>query len=955
MRLLLFSDPHITPKAEFSKPTDDGLTEYLHRLQESFAWICSRIETWRPDYVCCLGDVFESTGFVDTVSLKMAHELCGLLSRYVKDVDARCLFLVGNHDSYSVEHNQHNLHFLKRYGITVVDKPTFIDGIFCIPWTDQELPKPPVSAKICLSHIDVKGGALYKDYRADFGYDPDDLPCMTFNGHQHNPCEVWPHFYNIGALMSRSFSDADSPPRGVTIYDTDNNKLVFEVNPHDVPFKDVRIDSPAAAKLWAEKIDNAETGLDNACVRLRYDEDYAQVAEQLSYVTMGTRLEPLPRNLVEATSEHVNETFSPEDNFRQYVEQVFLFDDEGDRERILELGLGYIKQVRSSDRLHTLPIKFRHVHAQGFQSLGDVYIDLEMPGLVYIEGPNGVGKSSIVEAIYWCLTGESMRGYRGDDVINWEREWCSVEVNLEIGGQVYIVERYRKHPTNKNKVILGMYADDGPTDISCRVTKDTDAKVQELLGRSKDVLRHSVFLSGGLETRFTALRFPDRIQLIEQITDSDIYGDIFKLVKTDTAKAVEVVHTGRGRIDVIEKSIANLDKRISEVMGEIVEQRRKQESGLAELKQQLGEAIREQGVCEANVESLSANIEQSTEKRRQLHDALYNDLGSRLNAATQNLSRLDAQRESLKSSLAEKRRYVMEGVCVTCGQSIEGSPLVDQVEGLKAKLRAKIADCEVESNVATELHAEHARRKKEVDELDFQMNVWSDERRAAETKLQSAKELASSVKAAMQKMRGEGVDLEAVRRTLKEDRQRWHDELAQLQTKMIEHDEKHLYAMEWLHDAFSTKGIRAKMLATVTVPYLNERLREHSAWLGLHCQLTTQTETKGGDVQNKVDVILAGKLTYRGCSRGERRKVDFALQCALNDLAIATGGSHVNLLVCDEVIDPLDDASAINVVEMLKVKAEDMKILLMAHKPFLGDRCQTKISLAKEGDVTTLG
>ena len=63
MKFLLFSDTHITSKAEFSKPTEDGLTDYLHRVIKSFEWVEGLINEHDPHFVAMLGDLFDTTGF----------------------------------------------------------------------------------------------------------------------------------------------------------------------------------------------------------------------------------------------------------------------------------------------------------------------------------------------------------------------------------------------------------------------------------------------------------------------------------------------------------------------------------------------------------------------------------------------------------------------------------------------------------------------------------------------------------------------------------------------------------------------------------------------------------------------------------------------------------------------------------------------------------------------------
>ena len=76
-------------------------------------------------------------------------------------------------------------------------------------------------------------------------------------------------------------------------------------------------------------------------------------------------------------------------------------------------------------------IKFKELYIENFMSIGQVDINFDqMTGFNTIIGENymvqdnaksnGSGKSSIFEALIWCLTGETIRGNK--DVVNHNTE-----------------------------------------------------------------------------------------------------------------------------------------------------------------------------------------------------------------------------------------------------------------------------------------------------------------------------------------------------------------------------------------------------------------------------------------------------------------------------------------------------------------------------------------------------
>ena len=72
------------------------------------------------------------------------------------------------------------------------------------------------------------------------------------------------------------------------------------------------------------------------------------------------------------------------------------------------------------------------------------------PGLYFLTGKNedkpsletnGVGKSTILDAIYWCLYGSTLRGLKGPDIITWEEKTASVKVDMQVGDRKFQVKR----------------------------------------------------------------------------------------------------------------------------------------------------------------------------------------------------------------------------------------------------------------------------------------------------------------------------------------------------------------------------------------------------------------------------------------------------------------------------------------------------------------------------------
>jgi DNA repair exonuclease SbcCD ATPase subunit len=418
---------------------------------------------------------------------------------------------------------------------------------------------------------------------------------------------------------------------------------------------------------------------------------------------------------------------------------------------------------------------------------------------------------------------------------------------------------------------------------------------------------------------------------VEQITGAEIYGEIYSEVVSLLKSASQVMDKLTGERAQAANNVTKLNERSKQVTGEIVEAMRNQKQGMAELKLRLASLVDRRGV-------LSVEIEQ-VEKFEQANELAFGEMAAKVDEAARSASALERKLNqtsyiysTTKDRLDEQIKTMDGGACPTCGQDLAFTLIsvrVKEMRGELASLSNKVADIRRE-------HSESMGVLRLAEQDLDSIPRPADLRKAREDKQQALRSLEKEIdelKAEMHKRRTALDGLKAVRKEVDE---QFSSAMAELDfiDEQIETQKHELYALDWLVSAFSTKGIRAKVLSTVTMPYLNSRVERYSERFGLPVKLTNEVETKGGKIENKLDVALAGRLTYRGCSRGQKRKVDLAIQKAFNDLATKTGG-FVNLLVGDEIIDPLDDEATQIFIELLREESAGKTILLMTHKKFV--------------------
>ena len=190
-------------------------------------------------------------------------------------------------------------------------------------------------------------------------------------------------------------------------------------------------------------------------------------------------------------------------------------------------------------------MKFISIKAKNFRSYNELALDFNHLGLTLLSGinktsdnnsSNGSGKTTAMYVALFALFGELPDGSKGDDVIKLDKgKDCLAQVIFNSLKHTFTVKRYRKDSKYKNKVFL--FKDDN--DITLSTNKETDNKIIELLGFSYDTFMNTIMFSPEKVDSFVNSTDKQRKNLLEELTNTNIYKQAAKLVKEDRIEARE--------------------------------------------------------------------------------------------------------------------------------------------------------------------------------------------------------------------------------------------------------------------------------------------------------------------------------------------------------------------------------------------------------------------------------
>lgn len=155
--------------------------------------------------------------------------------------------------------------------------------------------------------------------------------------------------------------------------------------------------------------------------------------------------------------------------------------------------------------------------------IDDMVLPLNQHNLSLITGPNGIGKTMILDAIPFSLYGTTSKGKKGDDLVNNKvGKNCHTWLTFEIDSVPYRVDRYHKHSKFGNTVMLKK----GDQEIS-KGQRELVPLIESLVVPQR-LFMNTLFFGQSVKTFFTDLTDADKKEIFRKILDLDKYTTYYE-------------------------------------------------------------------------------------------------------------------------------------------------------------------------------------------------------------------------------------------------------------------------------------------------------------------------------------------------------------------------------------------------------------------------------------------
>ena len=580
-----------------------------------------------------------------------------------------------------------------------------------------------------------------------------------------------------------------------------------------------------------------------------------------------------------------------------------------------------------------MSIHFKNITAKNFLSIGNATqgINLDRQDLTLILGENqdlggngsknGVGKTSLLNAVSYALYGQALTNIRKDNLINLTNsKGMLVSLEFSAYGKEYRIERGRK-PN-----VLKFFVDNKEQETEDNAQGDsrkTQEAIERLLGMSHDLFKHLVALNTYTEP-FLSLGANAQRQIIEQLLGITLLTDKAIAVKDQIRITRDLQQAEEFRI----KAIHEANKRVAEQIDSLKTRQKLWDTKNRETISTLQQAIDQLEHVNIDAELALQRTLTDFNTRAQLIGTITAELrreGNDLSKAEKEISKLVVEIEKLR-----------DHHCYACNQPFHNEQQADVLSAKISSLAALEATAESYRNAIVAA-------KERLDELGELGSKPAPYYNSLEEALNHKTTLEVLVR-----------DLGIAENNINP----YTDQITDMEQKALQVVDyaqvnelsRLLDHQEFLLKLLTNKDsfIRKKIIDQ-NLSYLNNRLTYYLDKIGLPHEVVFLSDLT-------VQITELGRdLDFDNLSRGERNRLIISLSLAFRDVWESLY-TPVNLLFVDEMLDSgLDQVGTESAMAILKKMTRERKksIWLVSHREELISRVENILMVVKENGFTT--
>jgi len=569
-------------------------------------------------------------------------------------------------------------------------------------------------------------------------------------------------------------------------------------------------------------------------------------------------------------------------------------------------------------------ISFNKISIKNFLSVGNqpVVVDFKR-GIHIITGinkdkedrRNGVGKSTIADAIYFAVFGETLRDLKKENIINnINKKSCEIILdatisNLDSKEDIQIIRTLEP-----SKCYVYINGEDKTRDS----ISNTNSFIASKFNSNTEVFQNCVIMTINNVIPFMAKKKLEKRKFIEDIFNLGVFGEMLDLLKSDITENKKEFDLETTKHDEISKNIFSLEKQQENLSQERARKKEKyilrQDSNAKEIKDIASKLdkfeLPDVNEIKKNITEQESNGIKADKKLQEIRHSI-----------SENTTLISQAKKKLLSVGTDK------DVCPTCLRSIQD---VDRthIKNEKKKVNEEIEQCE---ESITKLKTEEKQYVPVQSKIDDKIQKFRDSLNSFQHKLKEKENLNSR----LDQLNTWQKELEQDLKEIETDHKSFDNVINEQRTRLdtvkqqIEVVKDKLNLLDVAKFVVSEEGVKSYIVKKM-LQLFNSKLAYYLKKMDANCICTFNEYFEEEIIDSR------GKpCSYFNFSGAERKNIDLACLFAFMDIRRLQGDVTFNFSIYDELFDSsLDERGVELVIGILRERVEKYNecIMVISHR-----------------------